>query len=508
MVIYTSKTRFFNHGVKEQEGWTPKSSICDGCDGENIRPWIIQRCGHVVCITCFTKWIGVRRNTCQYCETILFNFSCYDLTMQAKATAQQVHGHADREQSIDSTESVSETEEDPVDAQVLAEVPQPQQDLEGLEGLDAIPYPTPPNWSVPELEEDLGDAQIRAEVPQQQQDMGFMNGIYGYGEPEYQPSRMPGSWPIPESQESQEPDWNIMGGLSSVEPWGTQQHLENLNVAQGHESPSPLFTTSMSCLNLDRRFIPESTAPYSPLKFIQSSTEGGQSQQYMEDSYTTQGHEGTPPHFTTPLSFLDLDLESIPEPTAPYNPVEFVRSSAEDGRPQQNLDFSRMPTGRLNSERGSIPAPRAPYEFVQSIRSSAERNRPQEHLEDSHAVHGNEGPSPFETMPTDRLAGLNLGRGLIPKPRAPYESVQSNPSPAKRGPGRPRILPKHSHNVGGPRHHSDPYPIPSSTMQVIPKRKRIKQPCITCRKKKTRCSGERPECGTCLNNNNSCEGYA
>jgi hypothetical protein len=39
------------------------------------------------------------------------------------------------------------------------------------------------------------------------------------------------------------------------------------------------------------------------------------------------------------------------------------------------------------------------------------------------------------------------------------------------------------------------------------KRRRINSACLTCRRKKTRCSGERPVCGTCLTNKHSCEGY-
>ncbi|KAH7406735.1 pathway-specific nitrogen regulator [Phaeosphaeria sp. MPI-PUGE-AT-0046c] len=39
------------------------------------------------------------------------------------------------------------------------------------------------------------------------------------------------------------------------------------------------------------------------------------------------------------------------------------------------------------------------------------------------------------------------------------------------------------------------------------KRRRINSACLTCRRKKTRCSGERPVCATCVNNKHECAGY-
>ncbi|KAJ4288595.1 hypothetical protein N0V90_011832 [Kalmusia sp. IMI 367209] len=39
------------------------------------------------------------------------------------------------------------------------------------------------------------------------------------------------------------------------------------------------------------------------------------------------------------------------------------------------------------------------------------------------------------------------------------------------------------------------------------KRRRINSACLTCRRKKTRCSGERPVCGTCTQNKHQCAGY-
>ena len=40
------------------------------------------------------------------------------------------------------------------------------------------------------------------------------------------------------------------------------------------------------------------------------------------------------------------------------------------------------------------------------------------------------------------------------------------------------------------------------------KRRRINAACLTCRKRKTRCSGERPECKTCKDTAHACAGYA
>jgi hypothetical protein len=43
--------------------------------------------------------------------------------------------------------------------------------------------------------------------------------------------------------------------------------------------------------------------------------------------------------------------------------------------------------------------------------------------------------------------------------------------------------------------------------QPYAKRRRVNTACQTCRKRKTRCSGERPECNTCTENGNACGGY-
>jgi hypothetical protein len=48
----------------------------------------------------------------------------------------------------------------------------------------------------------------------------------------------------------------------------------------------------------------------------------------------------------------------------------------------------------------------------------------------------------------------------------------------------------------------------STDGQPHAKRRRINAACLTCRKRKTRCSGERPQCKTCLDTAHSCAGYA
>ncbi|KAF1347555.1 fungal-specific transcription factor domain-containing protein [Delphinella strobiligena] len=40
-----------------------------------------------------------------------------------------------------------------------------------------------------------------------------------------------------------------------------------------------------------------------------------------------------------------------------------------------------------------------------------------------------------------------------------------------------------------------------------PKRRRVNAACLTCRKRKVACSGEKPECQTCLQNKTDCDGY-
>lgn len=47
----------------------------------------------------------------------------------------------------------------------------------------------------------------------------------------------------------------------------------------------------------------------------------------------------------------------------------------------------------------------------------------------------------------------------------------------------------------------------STDGQPHTKRRRINAACLTCRKRKTRCSGERPICKTCIDNGHSCAGY-
>ncbi|KAF4119532.1 Fungal trans [Geosmithia morbida] len=54
-----------------------------------------------------------------------------------------------------------------------------------------------------------------------------------------------------------------------------------------------------------------------------------------------------------------------------------------------------------------------------------------------------------------------------------------------------------------------PKPIRFVNSQGRPpsKRRRINAACLTCRRRKTRCAGERPRCSTCVNNNHQCLGY-
>ncbi|KAL2432674.1 hypothetical protein ABEF95_014383 [Exophiala dermatitidis] len=48
----------------------------------------------------------------------------------------------------------------------------------------------------------------------------------------------------------------------------------------------------------------------------------------------------------------------------------------------------------------------------------------------------------------------------------------------------------------------------SANGQPHAKRRRINAACLTCRKRKTRCSGERPQCKTCTENGHVCSGFA
>ncbi|EOA85393.1 uncharacterized protein SETTUDRAFT_172272 [Exserohilum turcica Et28A] len=67
------------------------------------------------------------------------------------------------------------------------------------------------------------------------------------------------------------------------------------------------------------------------------------------------------------------------------------------------------------------------------------------------------------------------------------------------------VSPPASANTAAPQ----PKPIRFVTNHDGPyaKRRRINSACLTCRKKKTRCSGERPVCGTCTQNKHECAGY-
>lgn len=76
-------------------------------------------------------------------------------------------------------------------------------------------------------------------------------------------------------------------------------------------------------------------------------------------------------------------------------------------------------------------------------------------------------------------------------------------------------LPEHDTAAEARTSHSSTFlPTPkqirfvSTDGQPHTKRRRINAACLTCRKRKTRCSGERPICKTCMDNGHSCAGYA
>lgn len=80
---------------------------------------------------------------------------------------------------------------------------------------------------------------------------------------------------------------------------------------------------------------------------------------------------------------------------------------------------------------------------------------------------------------------------------------------------RSMSLPEHdTASEARPSHSSTFLPTPkqirfvSTDGQPHTKRRRINAACLTCRKRKTRCSGERPICKTCIDNGHSCAGYA
>jgi hypothetical protein len=57
-------------------------------------------------------------------------------------------------------------------------------------------------------------------------------------------------------------------------------------------------------------------------------------------------------------------------------------------------------------------------------------------------------------------------------------------------------------------HAAPPKPIRFvNSHEQYAKRRRINTACLTCRRKKTRCSGERPACLTCQSNKHQCAGY-
>ncbi|XPS98695.1 hypothetical protein M3J09_007891 [Ascochyta lentis] len=76
-------------------------------------------------------------------------------------------------------------------------------------------------------------------------------------------------------------------------------------------------------------------------------------------------------------------------------------------------------------------------------------------------------------------------------------------------------------NQGAPSTAAANAPVPATAPPLPPKpirfvtnhdgpyakRRRINSACLTCRRKKTRCSGERPVCGTCAQNKHECAGY-
>lgn len=141
---------------------------------------------------------------------------------------------------------------------------------------------------------------------------------------------------------------------------------------------------------------------------------------------------------------------------------------------------------------------------------------PQHHLFQQQAF-STPSPAAFHTPLSDSY----LLTHAAPSPYAYHASpnLYAHPSPVPRSMSASALS-----NIPAPQQQSQhpAQPTPSSTFLPTPrqirfvssdgqphtKRRRINAACLTCRKRKTRCSGERPECKTCTDNGHVCAGYA
>ena len=79
----------------------------------------------------------------------------------------------------------------------------------------------------------------------------------------------------------------------------------------------------------------------------------------------------------------------------------------------------------------------------------------------------------------------------------------------------PTLIEQKTDNVAVATEHSRSQNAPPRQIRFVnnagqppSKRRRINAACLTCRRRKTRCAGERPTCSTCVNNGHRCLGYS
>lgn len=110
-------------------------------------------------------------------------------------------------------------------------------------------------------------------------------------------------------------------------------------------------------------------------------------------------------------------------------------------------------------------------------------------------------PSAFHT-PNSASADLSL---LGPEESSSYDASPHRwAQPNDRSMSLPASSPKNAKYLPPPKQIR----FVSNDSQPHTKRRRINAACQTCRKRKTRCSGEKPYCKTCTDNGQACGGYA
>lgn len=104
---------------------------------------------------------------------------------------------------------------------------------------------------------------------------------------------------------------------------------------------------------------------------------------------------------------------------------------------------------------------------------------------------------------THPLANISFVYDVLPHLQR-HQSLSRSMSVSAPSPGDPSSLQADATNFLPPPRQIR---FVSTDGQPYTKRRRINAACLTCRKRKTRCSGDRPQCKTCTDTGHTCAGY-